>query len=337
MPKKKKTLPESGQVTVAYPDPRVFGDSALGQKRQAEDSIIPERSTVMGEKNRMYIHYDTLYPDTGGIYRCYHGCKYAEKSFAWPAGIHAANTAKRLLVGHIKLVAKDPFMLFRLATSKQFRNRFIQTYVEAADMTLRPIYFMGEYPRYYSNMAKQIKAFLDTFLPAIGITQENAFGFSRALMTCMEQDNAYRVRVQDLAGVTTQARIIKNLPKEMDLIAKAFAQRDPSARTSESGQGDKLASFSRIMKLAWMWPSYRRAIKKGLRAMQWEYFVLDEGDRYFNLCRFDYDIEGRSFDDRVYEFYKVIHEGKQETYPPMFEYWMENGQPKTRIIVPRDK
>ena len=281
----------------------------------------------MSEKNRMYVHYDTLYPETGGIYRCYHGCKYAEKSFAWPAGIHAANIAKRLLIGHVKLIAKDLFMMFRLATSNKFRNQFVQTYVEAADLTLRPIYFNGEYPRYYSNMAKQLKAFMDVFFSAIGLTAENTFGFARAIMTCLEQDNAYRVRVQDLAGVTTRERMIEDLPREAKVILQKFSERDPSVQGGvNTGHGSKVYAFMKILTYAWMWPPYRKAIRNGLRAMQWQYFTLDEADRYFNLCRADYDIEGRSLDDRMHEFFQVIHQGKPETYPPMIEYWMENGQ-----------
>lgn len=259
------------------------------------------------------------YPEDGGIIRWYTGIKFHEKGFAFPEGIYAANFAKRLLMNSVRFIVKNKSVALLLLVSKKMRNDFVRMFNEAADLPMIPVYFNGEFPRYYRPVSKEIRKFLIVLMRGVGIEIESSELFAKINMTVVENDSAYVCRIQDLAGVTTKEKIIENFPREAKKIIEAAKQREGYWETDKNhpseGQVGKLKAILRILTFMWYIPKFRKVLRNAIQEVQWGNVILDEHDRGILLLKKDYNIEGRPFDERAAEFYRYHPDGI-----PSFEY-----------------
>jgi hypothetical protein len=80
---------------------------------------------------------------------------------------------------------------------------------------------------------------------------------------------------------------------------------------------DKFGSILHLADVAWILPRFRKAIRKGLSAVNWENLVMDEGDEYHTALWIDYNYQGKSFEERKAWFIS-LHDPKK--MPLMISY-----------------
>lgn len=246
------------------------------------------------------------YPKEGGILRYYQGFKFPEKGFAFPQAVYACNFAKRELLAEFRFFAKHPLLGIQFF-NKKVLNDFIDKYITNANQMMSQFFFKDEY---YMQFSRQVRAFMNGFLGALGVSNDN---LALIFATFLEDDNAYRNRIQDLALETTKEKLIKDFPKEIERLLLIFKDREFGDYNV-----DKLRAIVKIIKVGWYVPRFRRAIRAGLNAMDWEKFLPDEADKHIWLIRGDYNHFGRSGDDRWEEWLKIY-----DNNPPKLIYLIQ--------------
>jgi len=303
-----ETNNQQPNIRMVLPDTKVFGE-----KMPLGSIVRPEMASM--NLTAVFAFERAEYPESGGIERYFHGCLYPEKGFPFPQALYACSISKRYLLSFIRLFAKNKFVLIAGMLKKGFLNDLLRTYNESADLNLSQFYYNNEYPRYYSPACKEIKNFLEVFLKEIGVNEEIGNHFAKIFITLIDYDNAYRYRIQDCADMTNPIQLKKNFIAELDYIFKEYDKRDnPNGDRTE--MTDKFAALIKILKLCYHIPKFRKAIKKGLEAVNWEKLVMDEADTYFTDLWIDYNFRGEPFEVRREKFLKR-HEGKE--LPPMIQ------------------
>jgi hypothetical protein len=285
------------EVRYVYPDTKVFSDEAT-----LESVVMPSRVSL-NSGSAVFAFERAEYPETGGILRYYHACLYPEKGFAIQEAIHACNMSKRYLLGMLRMFAGSK----KLMVAGSFElERIIATYNGSCDHNLAPFWYKGEYPRYYSPVCKEIRKFLLSFLQFLGVSEYEAERFARNMMTMIDNDNAYRYRVQDIGGMTSKLRLMHDFVGEFERVYKEYLRREVPAQAVN----DKIGSVLKLAKIAWFIPKFRKAVLAGLEAMDWQNVVMDDADKYHTLLWSDYNFQGRTFEDRRDEFIAMHPEGK---------------------------
>lgn len=308
---KKVKVGDQMAVRFVFPKPGVFSDGS-----NITDVMMPS-NTILGE-TRVFAFEKAEYPEEGGIYKYYHGCLYPEKGLPFPQAIYACNLSKRFLIQNIKLFAHSKLLMFAGLFSFE---KIIASFNDAMEKNLAPFYYNGKYPRYYAKPCKEIKNFLEAFLGTLGISEKESQRFAKNLITLIEQDNAYKYRVQDLAGVTTKEDLIGDFIGEMRYVFDVYMTREfpnrPAGTEVDKGMSDKLGSIIKLANVAWYIPKFRRAIRKGLNAVNWENLVMDDGDKYHTALWIDYNFQGKSFEERK-KWFIELHDPKK--MPMMIQY-----------------
>jgi hypothetical protein len=274
-------------------------------------------NTILGE-TRVFAFERAEYPDEGGIYKYYHGCLYPEKGIPFPQAIYACNLSKRFLIETIKLFSHSKLLMVAGMFSLE---GIIKSVNDAAEKNLSPFYYNGQYPRYYAKPCKEVKNFLEMFLTTLGVSKLESERFAKNLITLIEQDNAYKYRIQDLAGATSIEYLLEDFPEELDYIfgiymKRELPNREPGTEVNPAMSG-KLESIIRLAKAAWWIPKFRGAIRNGLKAIKWENLVMDDADKYHTALWIDYNYQGLSFEDRKAWFIS-LHDPKK--MPIMISY-----------------
>lgn len=300
------------EVRMVFPDPKCFSqENDLG-------AVVRPEQVAVGSSN-VFAFERAEYPQEGGIERYFHGCLYPEKGFQFPQAIYACNMSKRYLVGFINLFGKNKFVLLAGMLKKSFLNDLLKTYNDAADMNLAPFYYNTEYPRYYSKACKEIKNFVEVFLKEIGVDEEIGNHFAKIFITLIDNDNAYRYRIQDVAEVYHFISLVRDdFIKNLDFTLKEYLLREsPHTGGINQAMHDKATSLVKIIKLAWHIPRFRKAVVNALKAVNWSNLIMDEADIYFTELWLDYDFRGESFETRKAKF---IARHDSDKLPIMISY-----------------
>lgn len=258
----------------------------------------------------------TEYPPEGGIYNYLKGLKYPTKGFPTPEACASANIFKRQFIGIIRWIARNPLAMLSLL-SKKILAKFMMELASMAHITMGQYYLK---PERYIKMNRELKIFLTTFIKEMGLKpsmNKNSTeieikkadsllydGFPLAIITMIEYDNMYVLRLQDMANETTASALMDNPRKEILRLLKLFQQRE-----QRNSMNDKVISASKILLWGLYMPGIRKAWKNALQSIDWTRIQMDEADRYHALRIYKYDVLGRTFEDRKEE-YSRIHDGK---------------------------
>ncbi|MEK6879206.1 MAG: hypothetical protein AABY22_06330, partial [Nanoarchaeota archaeon] len=121
----------------------------------------------------------------------------------------------------------------------------------------------------------------------------------------LEQDNAYRFRLQDVLPLTNKENVKKNVVKEVSRLLDILIEREHVAH----GIGNKWKQLKQvIVPLLWIDKRLQKFTRCFLLALDTKEFTLDEGDRYFCLRRRSHNIEGSTLSDRLKEKEKIDKE-----------------------------
>jgi hypothetical protein len=235
--------------------------------------------------------------DGGGIYIHYLDIPYPRKGFPTMEMCETLNLLKKITLfvfsNPILLLSKTAFSTYLHLTDYLMDNPF-KAYVKGHSDWYND--------RYYCTFANEFKKFLEIFFTEIGVDTRLAGVFRHI----MQDDDAYRYRVQDVFSETTLEWLLENPRKEIKRLMKLSIARDEkhvSARTMK---------FARILSWALLRPKYRKAFKKALQSVDFSKLQLDEGDKYYCL-RPGYDWMGLDNNQKAMKLAQ-IHKG----IPPRF-------------------
>ena len=245
------------------------------------------------------------YPESGGIFVYCKGVKYPTKGFPTPESCQANNIVKRVFIGQLRYLAKNPLALLGLLTKKG-REMWLDIFTSFAEIALGP-YFLEDIR--YARVCREIRTFAKVFMEELGISKSRSETFAKTFATMFEYDNAYLLRLQDLANETTNEKLLKTPRQELKRLLELLKQRD-----SRISMAERFGSAVFLFSLALLVPKINRAYKKALNSISIENIQMDEGDRYHVLRWDTYDFFGQSIEERGNKFL-AIHDGVQpKTY-----------------------
>lgn len=243
-------------------------------------------------------HVGIAYPETGGTFVYLKGLLFPTKGFPHPEALQAANIAKRCIAIHLTALMRNPLHLLSMLRKKNL-ELWIQEMNHVGDMALGA-YYPADIRM--SVASRAIGRFIEQFLLGMGLS--SVVGFSRIIATIFEYDNAYMLRLQDLANETTAEALCKNPEKEFVRLFAILKQRDQ--RTS---MHRKVWSIMYLLKVAFWIPRIKKAFVNAIKSIDWKDVQMDDGDRYQALRWITYDFFGQTFEERAKRLYQM-HEGK---------------------------
>lgn len=209
---------------------------------------------------------------------------------------------------------KSVVVPYRLSLKKW--DLFLKTLLGLSDWVLYEWYISD---RDFSVPVWEAGKFVRVFLQEIGFSEELAIGYSRLVMMILEFDNAYRYRLQDLAGVFNPKA---ELRKELQRVFNIYLDRELQHKdSSEWGARGKVANAFKLLSFGLYIPRVKRAFKKALDSIDLEKIKFDENDRCHISFWTGYDFEGKTMLERF------------EPYAEMFKNapYVKRPQPKQII------
>lgn len=285
---------EDQKLFIPRPEPHVFRSDF-----RSHQELVSNQRQVLNVISRV------VYPDAGGIYIEYEQVPFAKKGFPFPEAVSSCNVVKRLTMGLLSglsmrqmLIPIVGYMILPWKSKISIIENFLEGYIRATDWILEPYYLKDTR---YSFPVQQVDKVLTYFLWRLGINWELARKTSLIFSTLIEYDNAYRWRIQDIAGEVNLEDIKDNPRKEIKRVVQIYLERE------KIGIFHKFTAIAKIFNFLLYLPKVKRAFKESLSYIDMSKIVPDESDKYFTLTRKDYDFGGKDFDTRM-ALYMKIHE-----------------------------
>lgn len=299
------------QAGIPQPDRHIFQDEAIDTTEHMLRQPQPVFKFIKAE------HPTPENPqengDTGGIYVHLEGVKYPTKGFPTPESCNANGLLKRTFISLVRWIGQNPLAILSLIRRKNL-TRLLMELSYISDSAMKQYYLTDNR---YNKANRQLRIGIESFIRGLGLKPDSKgteveqiykksalyYKFPLAIVTMLEYDNAYMLRLQDMANETTAEELIKHPRKELLRLVGLFKQREPRMKMH-----DRIESLAKILLWGLYVPRVRRAWKQALNAMDWKQVQMDEADRYHVLRLFGYDVLGRTFEDRAAEFLE-IHDG----------------------------
>lgn len=204
--------------------------------------------------------------------------------------LFAANMCKSLFIESIKIFSRPRFIIGSLLTfvSKKKTEQMLLAYNRIAFRILSPHMLKD---RHLSPFAREMQWAIFEFLRNIGITEDTADRFASIFAHLLEFDDAYRIRIQDIASTTTIEKLHR--PQELSRLAGIMAERSGSHPWTS-----KLTDTALLMDLMLKIPRAKKAYLKVLEGLTLESLQLEDADIYWGAYKDDYDLMGLTKEQR---------------------------------------
>lgn len=259
---------------------------------------------------------DFLFPtqtNSGGMASVFKGHPFPRKGFIVGEAVFATAKVKRVTLAMFK-----PFTDVKRGLLA-FLESYLYNYNRMADMLyadcVRIPYLHYEY---YSEFSKATWDFVRIFLTELGINKDIASKTGLICATIFENDDAYRIRPQDILSESSKEALIANPRKEIKRLLDIYKTRELCWEGDENHQGHAGARIVKMVKmfslLLWL-PPVKRAFKKALSEVRFEWFQYDTWDYYWCLNRGDYNCLGRILEDRMKEQIEMMTKFAEQQNP----------------------
>lgn len=273
---------------------------------------------IWGRGTVTYIPERAEYKDGIGNFVHFMGTPFPSRCVAPPEAIHAMNGIKRLLLVSVQLLSSKELripLFTSIFIGKKGMGRLLNQvcgyFLSIGAVTILPYYMLDGY---YCPLVKELRKALFSFLLDMGVEREIADQTAETLAMFFEYDNAYRYRIQDLIYEANVSDLIYNLPKELERLIKIGATREMVPGGGEQVTG-RFQSALKAVKMAWRIPFVRNSIRKSIQSMDFEVCKADEGELYHTLLYGDYNVRGKTIEERV-KIYRSYHGDNMEDWPP---------------------
>lgn len=298
----------TGPIGIQAPPDHIF--------KFRRNRIAPAQE-VWGHGTVTYAPQRAEYIEGDGNFVYYYGVPYPSRTVAPAEAINAINGIKRLLISTLQLLAskdaKKPIIASFFVLGAEERGRLL-THVFDKLNNLADVTVIGFYLEdgYYCPVVRELRQFIQTLLIEIGVERGVAIKAGEVIGMLFEYDNAYRYRLQDILGAANAGALQDNLPKELERLIGILGEREV---VKESGVVGRFSSGVRMLKYMWAIPKIRKGMRKAFNAMDLAKCRMDEGEIYHTLLYADYNVGGKTIDERM-GMLKVIHGEDMATWPP---------------------
>lgn len=220
----------------------------------------------------------------GGFLTYIEGYRHPLRAYPQDMELHLVDVLKRVLLETMRLVVKMPVTPRRLGEAASVWMGRI--YVSAFRVgQQKPI---GD----YSQSSREIIRVLEKTNP---FTSD---GWIWYLAMIWETDMAYRMTGQDMLQMLDKASLARDPRGEMSRILDACMEREKGT-LQDRYVLQKTRMFRRLIGLAWHVPFYRRLMTSFLTEIEVDEVKLDLYDRYWLANKFDYNYEGKTYEERM--------------------------------------
>jgi len=253
----------------------------------------------------------------GEMCTVFSGFPHPRKGAIYPEAIDANNEVKRRTLSTFApfackeiIPAFIGFLLTPFSWKIRFAEKFLTNYLREVDYIYlrctRVPYLKKEY---YNNCSKALWDAVSTFLCELGFSAEVSERLGKVVATLFEYDDLYRLYIEDPMRELTREEALASPRKFIDKFVRLAKERDVQSNP-KTGQPTgipsithkKIADLGRLLGILLLVPRVRRAFRKAIAGVRFEWLQLDEIERFWNLNRYDYDLEGRPFDTRMLEY-----------------------------------
>lgn len=230
----------------------------------------------------LYGFKEFTFPEKGFLSH-YHARPYPNKGMTTSASVEYNNIMKRIVIGLI---------LCLKPTVHPVRN-FLFQFKRLADYLYAPHYF---HTRYYAECPQELMEFVYRLLRRFGIPFDLAYGFGRIPAQVLQAENAYRLRVEDIATLTSKEKMLADPRRELKRIEKIYLSRE--LYKGEQGVDDKFKMVFKLLRLLLLIPKFKKAFKFALVDSDFKNFQLDKIDSYWANRFNDYNYGGKTRAER---------------------------------------
>lgn len=259
-----------------------------------------------------FIFEKCIISEEGGVFQKFKGCKYLRKGFPFDEASYACDIVKKYTMNFIGTLAEPELILSYLAflilpwkMKCRIINRALMRYTKFANSILAPIYLK---PDYVGHFSRNIFVLCSQFLIGIGISPVKAQRTAKVLATLLENDDAYRYRIEDILSEVTKEELQFSPMRAFKKIAGIIEVRDKQV-------AHKFLGMLKLMRFFFLSFHVRKAWKKALENTNYSMLQMDDADRYHTLLRGGYDYGGLNEDERKKKWWD-IHDGD---CPPQVE------------------
>lgn len=284
------------------------------------DSIFTNRanrqlpSTSVAQDYITYLYDRVEYKENEGIFTYYKGVELPRNGLAFSQAVYAINSTKRLIIHVIKFFqSKELLFPFTKKNRIILLEKALTSFNDLASLTMGP-YFLER--GYYCKTSKEVRAFVTRFLTSLGANYDLADKTGEIFAMIFEFDDAYRFPFQDIMSETTKELLINDFPNELKRLLELQYSRENTGKDPNAyNRLMKFRIFGRALKVVWYIPSLRKALKDALLIVNFKNWQLDDRDIFHTLLYGDYNVRGKTLDERVNE-YKALYDNDESKMPP---------------------
>lgn len=200
---------------------------------------------------------------------------YPIKNFTDTQMLFANNIVKAIFIETLKIF---PIWFFIL----QWKNKqkILDSFNRICFKVISPFILKD---KHLSNFGRSFHFVIFNFLFKIGFTESSSDRFAEIFTYTIENDNAYRLRIEDLFSETSKRQLVKNPRKEIKRLTKIYCSRETNI-----GVANKFKKISFLINLILLIPKIKKTFIQTFQDCDFINLQLDEIDNYWCLMRCDY-------------------------------------------------
>lgn len=302
-----------------------------GNPDKPSDVKVQEPNTYFVTENINYCEKGCKEYPNNGIFVDYQGVPFPSKGHVFPEAIYAVCQVKKILMNGLKAIAsKDmifPILGLLISNKKKAIDRFLDSFIDIVDLNILKPYYLKD--GYYSKATIEVRNFIREFLRELGIDYDKADLFGEMVSLTFQYDNAYYYRLVDIMSESSKERLSQGFPQEVKRLLSIILERDNCL-----AQIPKYNALANVLKYIYWIPSVKRAIIRGLNAVTFDNWQMDEADKYHMNLYDGYKVRGLDFKTRLQEY--VDFHGIDNLPPRVRLVTNEQGEMEM-IPVPKEK
>jgi hypothetical protein len=221
-----------------------------------------------------------------GIFAHIQGMQYPEKGIVPTEDLWHWNAVKRLLIESMRLFKYFvPLLVFN-----SVRNKVADWFIVIAYKMCSPYILL---PEHLTPMAQELMCVSNDFFREMGIKEYEQL--SEILVNVINQDNAYRYRLQDLFNETDKFTLYNSPRKEIKRLMLINRSRESQHKNSVS---NKFKLFANVISLLLLHPKIKRAFRWSIAHSDFDKLKPDTADWFWMNLRGGYKYFGKDDKER---------------------------------------
>lgn len=240
-----------------------------GQKKIFTEGSKANKTTLVSNITNISFH--------DGIYVEYEGASYPQKGIATPEILYNVNIMKAVFMS-----------VFRLRPNI---NSLITEFNHLGIRIISQFFLKDEY---MTAGGFELKKLTGNFIKPFVLNGRCAEQFGTIISHLVEYDNAYRLRLVDIASETSKELLLRNPRKEIKRLLGIIYDREIQFEDVKK----KFKYIGFVLRLVLLTPRFKKAFKNAVRESDFSKMQYDNIDRYWACLRTDYNFMGMSYNDR---------------------------------------